>query len=103
MSTILPTISTKHLFRHSRTLYSIDASEATDGGKQPLFGRAYDDSCDVGLALISHKTGQALKMVVVKEHRNRDNDVTHWELESDRTSMHHAGLQEPIYLTIWNT
>lgn len=103
MSTILPCIRTESLTKHEALVYSIDASEATDGGKRPLFGQAYNDSADEGLALLSHKTGATLKMVVDREHRNVDNDITHWELISDRTDMRRLGLREQVRLIIWNT
>lgn len=103
MSTVLPCVRTDILFKHGPARYSVDASEATRGRQQPLFGNAYNDSADEGLVLISHKTGDSLKMVVDREHRNRDNDVTHWELKSCPHDMRRLKLTEPIHLTIWNT
>lgn len=39
------------------------------------YGRVYDDACDVGLTLVSHKTGRQIVFVV--EHQERDRE---WEL-----------------------
>lgn len=103
MSTILPCIRTELLFKHHSTHYSIDASEATRGGTHPLFGQAYNDSADEGLVLVSHKTGNTLKMVVNHTYKNDDNDITAWELRSCRTDMRRLKLTETIILTIWNT
>jgi lysophospholipid acyltransferase (LPLAT)-like uncharacterized protein len=44
------------------------------------FGRVYDDAADDGLTLVSTKTGKEIVFVVSDVHRDREGDLTHWDL-----------------------
>jgi len=50
--------------------------------------RMYDDAMDVGFLMRSSITGSEVEYVLTNEHKDRDNDVTHWEFhpswESER-------------------
>lgn len=44
-------------------------------------GRVYADSCDTGLTVIG-TTGREVVFVVEDEHRDREQELTHWTLRS---------------------
>lgn len=49
------------------------------------FGRVYDDACDVGLTLVSHRTGTRVVFAIEHEER-RDGDLLYWDLRpADRS------------------
>lgn len=62
-------------------------AEASD---LPPFGRVYDDACDEGLTLISHRTGAEVVYGVEHIERDADNDLLYWELRP--ASRRDAGL-----------
>ena len=91
----LPAYSTQSLTRSSGNLmengksyvlFVCEASDLTRGGSLS-FGRLYDDACDVGLVLISHKTGLAHSFYLAATERDMDNDVRWWDLHNDEIPM----------------
>lgn len=44
------------------------------------FDRVWNDSCDVGLTLVSHRTGQEVVFAVDHEEI-RDGDILYWDLK----------------------
>jgi hypothetical protein len=46
----------------------------------PEFGRVYSDACDEGLTVVSHHTGREVVYVVNAVHKDREGDLTHWDL-----------------------
>lgn len=101
---MIPHHSTSKLERaQASSTYTSEASMLSVGGRYPLFGRVYADSCDEGCILVSSRTGCELRMVVKMTHRNVDNDITHWELESDPTDTKRCKLDAPLKLTVFNT
>ena len=55
----------------------------------PPFGRVYDDACDEGLTLVSHKTGREVVYVVNsigREHMDPAGDLLYWDLVPARAS-----------------
>lgn len=56
-------------------------AEISDLGKGFTLGRVWNDSCDEGLTLISHRTGAELVFVVENEV-TRDGDFLYWSLKS---------------------
>lgn len=43
------------------------------------FGRVFDDACDEGVTLVSHRTGRKVVYSVVGEER-ADGDLLYWDL-----------------------
>jgi hypothetical protein len=52
-------------------------AEASD---LPALTRVWDDACDEGLTLVSHRTGQNVPVVIASEERDREGDVRYWDL-----------------------
>jgi hypothetical protein len=52
--------------------FSAEMSTLQRGLMTPTDGRVYDDACDVGFILISHKTGDAMLFVLDHEDMNGD-------------------------------
>lgn len=44
------------------------------------FGRVYDDACDLGVTLVSAKTGREVVFVVTAERRDGEGEILFWEL-----------------------
>lgn len=44
------------------------------------FGQVYDDACDVGMTLVSTRTGNEIVFVVHQTHIDAEGDTTHWTL-----------------------
>ena len=60
-------------------LFVADMSDLGHGFK---FERVYDDACDIGLTLISHRTGKEIVFVFTGHIRNNEGELMGWELES---------------------
>lgn len=56
-------------------------SEISNFGKGFNFERVYDDACDVGMTLVSARTGDAVVFAVTGEQRDADGDLMYWTLE----------------------
>lgn len=71
-------ISTRRFF------YQKDAglltAEISDFGPGFGFGQVYDDACDEGLTLVSHKTGTEVTYGVEHVERDREGDLLYWDL-----------------------
>lgn len=81
MQMIQPTFSSD-IFQRSVFAKSliVDMSELSDGGNRPPFGRIYNDSCDLGFAVVKRETGQVSDWYLDETHRE-DNDVVYWVLK----------------------
>jgi hypothetical protein len=57
-------------------------AEASELGLRPgfSFSRLYDDACDVGLALRSHKTGMVTTWCLSDTEKDGEGDVIRWVL-----------------------
>lgn len=44
------------------------------------FGRVFDDACDEGLTLVSHRTGREVVYAIQEEKRDAEGDLLYWEL-----------------------
>ena len=67
----------------------------SDFGKTFNFGEVFDDSCDVGFMIESHRTGQRVAFALEKTHYDRDDDITYWEFKS--VTPNHLGYTAVIY------
>jgi hypothetical protein len=68
------------------SLYRIPAKgqlvgEASEMGIRPghQWERLYDDACDVGIALQSHKTGVTTRWYLLDTERDAEGDITCWK------------------------
>lgn len=46
----------------------------------PGFGQVYDDACDEGMTLVSHRTGREVVYGVEHVERDREGDLMFWDL-----------------------
>jgi hypothetical protein len=79
-------------------------TEASDLGiRTPHDGRVYDDACDVGFILVSHKTGEAVLFVQDGVDHDGDDGIAGWRYKAvqQRGASTPAGKWLPIssYLT----
>jgi protocatechuate 3,4-dioxygenase beta subunit len=99
---MLPSHSTEGLFINPDKTLSADISDLSMGNTKQVFGQVYDDACDDGLILVSHKTGQEVRMVVTRTVHDKEGDVTHWCLRSVRADERRLELPYTLELTIYN-
>ena len=73
-------------------VFSAEASDLTQGHAQPLFGYVIWGSDQLGLVMVSSRTGNAVRFVVTNVVRNPDFDIEYWELAAVRADwMRHRG------------
>lgn len=60
------------------------------------WSRVYDDACDVGFEVKSHRTGVTRLFTMTREVKNDDNEITHWEFTSENF------IDKRIVVTIFN-
>ncbi len=73
-------VSTK-LFDYDSKTKSFSAEISTLEGKYgPCFHRIYNDACDLGLILVSAKTGVETKWAIDDEKRDDKGDLMYWKL-----------------------
>lgn len=75
-----PTPVSTDRFTYERAT-GIFAAELSDFGRGFRLGQVYDDACDVGLTLVSAKTGRGIVFSVYQEQRDRDGDLQWIDLE----------------------
>lgn len=76
-----------------------DLSGGEDGLLQPM----YDDACDVGIVLVSHKTGKEVRMVLEQVEMDGDNDVQWWKLvPTAEARQRNPELSANFHCIIWN-
>jgi len=66
------------------------------------FQRLYDDAADVGLALLSSKTGKIALFYLQCEHTNGDGDITHWTLFPTKEAIKKNPGLAFVTMTIYN-
>lgn len=73
--------STQQFYFDTPTKHFVtEASELSQGGRIDMFHRIYDDAMDVGLVLVSHRTGREATYYLHEEKRNSDRDLMVWIL-----------------------
>lgn len=77
-------------------------AEASDLSGINLFSPIYDDACDAGFAMESARTGQTVTYCLEKEHRNNDNDVTHWTFTPITESIRKTPICKGTSVMIFN-
>lgn len=81
---------------HRRLLVGTsEMSTLTAGGKIGS-RRIWDDAYDVGFYVESPATGRKVLFTLTKEHRNNDNDITHWTYVSHNHPL-------TMVITVYNT
>lgn len=89
MTVLMSTQSSTRQFSYDAATSTFSAEVSSTNGLH----RVYDDACDVGLTLVSSRTGREVVFVVTDEHRDGEGDVTHWTLRA---------LGAPYRMTLWN-
>ena len=64
--------------------------EASEMGLRPghHWDRLYDDACDVGIVLRSHRTGELSRWFLSETIKDADGDVTEWVLKPCSETLH---------------
>lgn len=80
MTVLTPTPVSTERFRYdaANRLFTVEASDIGLGHGLE-FERVFDDACDVGLSLISAKTGQVIACAIEHEEL-REGDTLYWDL-----------------------
>jgi len=89
-------ISTSRLSYDAAT--GIFAAEASD---LPDPSRVYDDACDVGYTLVSHRTGTEIVFAHVDTVKDREGDIMYFVFKPADFRLH-ASLRDSLVLHIFN-
>lgn len=81
-----PRISTA-AFTFAGGMFAADASDLTG---QLRLGRVYDDACDEGFTLVSHRTSREVVFALHHEERDREGDLLYTEFRP--ASPHQRGI-----------
>jgi hypothetical protein len=68
-------MSTKQITWYPNQNLGVAWASETNG-----LGRVYDDACDEGLTLVSHRTGEEVVMVVQEDTCDDEGDILSWTL-----------------------
>lgn len=79
MSVLRPTPVSTDRFTYLKDEHLLVA-EISDLGRGFAFGRVYDDACDEGLTLVSHRTGRTAPYAVDRVDRDGDGELMGWTL-----------------------
>lgn len=66
-------------------------AEISDLGRGFNFGRVYDDACDVGVTVVSARTGREIVFAVEHEDRDREGELLSWTLRPANRNEWGAG------------
>lgn len=96
--TNLPTLSARS-FRWAKRVGTCDLSDLGPGGIDSVLSPLFEDACDVGLALMSPKTGVTKHFVHTRASYGQEGEVTSWNLVEmgPRGSLASDALQLVIY------
>lgn len=73
-----PVSTSRFTYISARNEFVAEMSDLEANGVQ--FGRVYDDACDEGLTLVSHKTGTRVVFAVDGVERDAEGDIVAWTL-----------------------
>lgn len=71
---VTPVSTDRFVYDPERRVFSAFASDL------PAFARVFDDACDVGLSLVSARTGRAVPVTVDGTERDAEGDLLSWTL-----------------------
>lgn len=75
-------------FDRATKLFTTEISMLCEGQRQlPVFTQIYDDACDVGLKLVSDKTGKEVVFYLDTEDRDGENEIQGWRLKPTTESI----------------
>lgn len=63
-----------------------------EASELPEFERVWDDACDVGLTVVSHRTGTEVVYAVEEIARDSEGDILYWMLEPAKRTERTANL-----------
>ena len=63
-----------------------EMSELAMGGRRRIWHQIYPDACDVGINVVSHRTGKEVTYVLAETKRSAYGDILHWVLTPVATS-----------------
>ena len=72
------------------------------GGGQPTFHQIYQDSCDVGLTLVSAATGKEVDYVVSLTEKDAEGDVQCWHLVPTKQALRKVPEARGTSIVIFN-
>lgn len=87
-------------FSHDRATNTFTAWAAELGSY--AFKRLYEDAVDIGFEIVSCKTGSVSTFYVEEEHRDDDNDVTHWTMKPTAATVRNHPLLADAKVIVFN-
>ena len=69
-------------------VFTVEASDLTNGRERPLFERMFNDASDVGFYIKSERTGKSEAFYLSDEKYSRDGDVDRWTFKPVNQAIH---------------
>lgn len=95
---IAPISSDRFTFDAATGLFTAEASDIQDQHLNPL----YDDAADVGLVMVSSKTGKLVRYYMSRETRDNDGDIEAWDYHPTSESIREVPECQGTSVTIFN-
>jgi hypothetical protein len=76
-------------------------ADVSDLGVDP-FERVYGDACDVGIRIVSVRTGRSVMFVVHQEVRDAEGDILYWILKAVRDPRQQEPVLQLLTVKVFN-
>lgn len=67
-----------------------------------MFGQLFEDACDVGLTIVSGRTGSISSFYISEEQRDDDNDISAWYLKPTNETVKRFPLLKDATVVVFN-
>lgn len=95
---IAPISSDRFSFDAKTRLFTAEASDLQNQHLNPL----YDDAADVGLVMVSSKTGKTVRYYMIHETRGAENEIESWDYYPTTESIREVPECQGTSVTVFN-
>lgn len=97
-ATLVATVFSSNAFDHNKGSFVAEASTLGRG----FLGKIWNDSADVGFAMRSIRTGDKVIFALEKEHRDDENEITHWVFKPTAFAIRNNPDLANVKATVFN-
>lgn len=91
-------LSGQFSFDHDTNTFTAWASEL--GSR--MFGQVFEDACDVGLTIVSCKTGSMASFYIVETEKDDEHDIHAWRLKPTDATVRQFPLLKDTTVIVFN-
>lgn len=92
----MPVSSDRFCYNRDTKTMSAEVSDLGD-----VWVQAYPDAADMGIEIISSRTGKSV-MFVVHEEKWNDGDLLYWVLKAVKNPRNHAPIFDQLTVVVYN-